>query len=196
MIFIAHRRNTIKDLVETDKSCGVEVDIRSKGKRLIISHDPFMDGVLFDQWIKFFNHKFLILNVKEEGLEESVIQVMKSHSIKQFFFLDQSFPYIIKYAKLGFRSCAVRLSEFETISTVLNLSGMIDWVWVDCFSVFPLDTKSIHILKENGFNLCMVSPELQGRNPEKEIPILKEKLKGNIQYFHSVCTKRPDLWKI
>jgi hypothetical protein len=196
MIFIAHRRNTIKDLIETDKSYGIEVDIRSKGKRLIISHDPFVDGVLFDQWIKFFNHKFLILNVKEEGLEEAVIQVMKIHSIEHFFFLDQSFPYIIKYAKLGFRSCAVRLSEFETISTVLNLSGMIDWVWVDCFSVFPLDKKSIHILKENGFKLCMVSPELQGRNPDIEIPILKEKLNSNLEHFHSVCTKRPDLWKI
>ena len=70
MIKILHRINTKKELVDTKKTYGVEVDIRSHGERLIINHDPFSEGEDFLDWITAYNHKALILNVKEEGLEE------------------------------------------------------------------------------------------------------------------------------
>ena len=40
-------------------------------------------------------------------------------------------------------SGAVRISEFESIETALTLAGKVDWVWVDCFTHFPLLKKML-----------------------------------------------------
>lgn len=143
--------------------------MRSHGDRLIIHHDPFQVGESFDDWIAEYRHGTLILNVKEEGLEDRLIPCMRDRGIEDYFFLDQSFPFLIKTALMGERRCAVRVSEFETPDTALALAGKIDWVWVDSFSRFPLDREGWLRLKDAGFRLCLVSPELLGRAAEPEI---------------------------
>ena len=70
MEIIHHRRNSIKKLKSTFIKYGIEVDIRSNQNDLIINHDPFLEGVKFSDWHMHFKHKFLIINVKEDGLEE------------------------------------------------------------------------------------------------------------------------------
>jgi hypothetical protein len=135
------------------------------------------------------------LNVKEEGLEKQLISIMKSKGITDFFFLDQSFPFLVKWASAGERRCAVRVSEFESIETALTLSGKIDWVWVDCFTHFSLSEIEAKQLKEAGFKLCIVSPELQGRDAVVEIPKLALLLKERHIKADAVCTKRPDIWE-
>jgi len=194
MNIIRHRRNTIKELNSTDIKHGVEVDIRSWNKTLIIHHEPFVEGELFESWLAEYRHGTLILNVKEEGLEERLIDLMKKYQISDYFFLDQSFPFLVKWSRNGENNCAVRLSEFESIETVLTLKGKVDWVWVDCFTYFPLDSISAQRLQEGGFKLCLVSPELQGRKAETEIPQLLALLEDNNIKADAVCTKRPDLW--
>ena len=67
MEIIAHRRNKIKELLETPRRFGIEVDIRSNGQKLIISHDPFANFTDFEEWISFYNHGTLILNVKRKA---------------------------------------------------------------------------------------------------------------------------------
>ena len=195
MKIIYHRRNTLEMLVSTDPRFGVEVDIRTLGGRLIINHEPFQPGEDFRQWLDEYQHKTLILNVKEEGLEEKLIEMMEEKGISDFFFLDQSFPFLVNWSKMGERRCAVRVSEFESIETALTLSGNIDWVWVDCFTKFPLNKFQAQQLKDAGFKICLVSPELQGRNAEIEIPILRSILKKDNINAEAVCTKRPDLWE-
>lgn len=195
MKIIAHRRNTINELNASPTKYGVEVDIRSCGNKLIIHHDPFVDGESFDDWVAAYRHGTLILNVKEEGLEARLIALMKSHGIDDYFFLDQSFPFLVKWANMGERRCAIRVSEFESIATALTLAGKVDWVWVDCFTRFPLSEDDARRLKEAGFRLCLVSPELQGRDAATEIPQLAKLLvERNIQ-ADAMCTKRPDLWE-
>lgn len=195
MHIIAHRRNTLDELGNTSTAYGVEVDIRSQGSRLIIHHDPFSEGGDFLEWIAAYKHGTLILNVKEEGLESRLIDIMRQYKIDDFFFLDQSFPFLIKWARVGEQRCAVRVSEFESIQTALSLAGMVTWIWVDCFTRFPLTHKDAATLQNAGFKLCLVSPELQGRNAEKEIPMLKEALLVEDIRAEAVCTKRPDLWQ-
>jgi hypothetical protein len=194
MKFIAHRRNTIEELIATPHQYGVEVDIRSEQGQLIIHHDPFTSGADFEDWLKHYRHGTLILNVKEEGLEARLIALMQRYRITDYFFLDQSFPFLVKWSQLGERRCAVRVSEFESIATALALSGKIDWVWVDCFNYFPLNGQDAKKLKNAGFKLCIVSPELQGRNPEIEIPQLAMLLKERNIVPDAVCTKRMELW--
>ncbi len=195
MKLISHRRNTIAELRATDQKYGVEVDIRSEGQKLIMHHDPFVVGESFDEWVDAYQHGTLILNVKEEGLEARLIAIMASKGIDDFFFLDQSFPFLVKWSKAGEHRCAVRVSEFESIETALTLAGKVDWVWVDCFTKFPLSEEDAVSLKNAGFKLCLVSPELQGRIAEIEIPALVSLLRAQNIESDAVCTKRPDLWE-
>jgi hypothetical protein len=195
MKIIAHRRNTIAQLVETPKKYGIEVDIRSFDNELHIHHDPFIQGEFFSQWLSKYEHGTLILNVKEEGLEERLIALMKEFGINDYFFLDQSFPFLIKYSSLAENRSAVRISEYESIETAYRVAGRVTWAWLDCFNHFPVSEEEVIRLKELGLKLCIVSPELQGRPAEIEIPQYIQR----IQPFHSmidaVCTKRYDLWE-
>ena len=97
---ILHRVNTINYLKTVPKEFGVEVDIRSFNNKVIISHEPLLTGTSFEEWISFYEHDFLILNIKEEGLEKYVLDILEKHKIKNFFFLDQSFPFLLKTIKL------------------------------------------------------------------------------------------------
>lgn len=195
MQIIAHRKNTIAELSQTPTEFGIEVDIRSWEKGLTIHHDPFVRGEDFKEWLKHYQHQILILNVKEEGLEARLIELMKEHNISNYFFLDQSFPFLVKWSKLGERRLAVRVSEYESINTALTLKDKADWIWVDCFTQFPLSSEEAKQLKDANFKLCLVSPELQGRNADLEIPALKGLLKTRGITADAVCTKRPELWQ-
>ena len=195
MNFIAHRRNTSAQLQATPKEYGVEVDIRSNQGQLIIHHDPFTPGEHFEDWLTHYQHGTLILNVKEEGLESRLIELMRRHHISDYFFLDQSFPFLIKWSHLGERHCAVRISEYESIETALSLAGKIDWVWVDCFTHFPLTGNDAKHLQDIGFKLCIVSPELQSRPAETAIPELAALLSERVIAPEAICTKTPELWK-
>ena len=192
MEIIAHRRNTLAELDATPRHLGVEMDVRSWGDRLVIHHDPFVEGEDFEAWLKHYAHGTLILNVKEEGLETRLLALMAAHGITRFFFLDQSFPFLIRTARSGERRCAVRVSEFESIDTALSLAGQIDWVWVDCFTRFPLTAPDAARLTDAGFKLCLVSPELQGRDAEPGIAQMRAQTAG--LDIAAVCTKRPELW--
>jgi len=196
MKLIAHRRNTLNELLASPTKYGVEVDIRSYGDKLVIDHDPFIEGEPFDIWADNYRHGTLILNVKEEGLEARLIELMRLKGIKDYFFLDQSFPFLIKWSRVGERRCAVRVSEFESVETAMTLAGKVDWVWVDCFTHFPLSYGDAKRLKDAGFKLCLVSPELQGRSADLEIPALAALLKERNILADAVCTKRPDLWEM
>ena len=194
MHIISHRVNTIALLKKIPKKFGVEVDIRSIGDALIIHHDPFIIGEVFEEWIKLYEHGTLILNVKEEGLEQRLLELMKKHQIEDFFFLDQSFPFLKKTASEGESRSAVRVSEYEDINTALSLSGMVDWVWVDCFNDFPLNLEKAEELQKAGFKLCIVSPELQGRGDISHILDFRSKIELLGIKGDAVCTKHADLW--
>jgi hypothetical protein len=186
---IAHRRNTIAELRATPQDCGVEVDVRSQGSRLVIHHDPFQDGESFDDWIADYRHGTLILNVKEEGLENALQVRMAERGIDDYFFLDQSFPFLLKTVNRGERRCAVRVSEYESLDTALALSGQVEWVWVDSFSRFPLDRERWVALREAAFRMCVVSPELLGRPAEPEIRALRRQFVAWGDEPDAVCTK-------
>jgi len=192
---ILHRINTKKQLVNTPREFGIEVDIRSNGDQLYMHHDPFQNGENFEDWLKLYNHAILILNVKEEGLESRLTSLMKKYDIDDYFFLDQSFPFLVKTAKNNEKRCAIRVSEFENIETAMSLAGKIDWIWVDCFTRFPLTTKDAKRLKSKGnFKLCFVSPELQGRTDIEHVKEFVQNIESLGIKGDAVCTKYPELW--
>lgn len=193
MLIVHHRRNTLDLLAISSPSWGVEIDVRSYGDKLVVHHDPFADALNLEDWLKGYHHNLLILNTKEEGLEDRLLRLMAQNQIQNFFFLDQSFPFLLKTACSGESRCAVRVSEYESVETALTLAGMVQWVWVDVFTRFPLDRESYNRLKEAGFKLCLVSPELQGLSLE-----MLKALQSEIAHLHitmdAVCTKLPQYW--
>lgn len=194
MNVILHRVNSIEMLKKVPVHFGVEIDIRSNGNTLYLHHDPFSEGELFEEWIKHFEHGTIILNVKEEGLEDSILMLMQKYNINDYFFLDQSFPFLRKTAIDGESRCAVRVSEYEHINTALSLKGIVDWAWIDCFSTFPLNLEEFNQLKASNFKLCFVSPELQGYNDFSFVKTFRNNIESLGIEGDAVCTKYPDLW--
>lgn len=189
---IAHRVNTIEGLRQVPPEYGVEVDLRDRGERLILQHEPFADGQDFAPYLREYRHGTLILNVKSERIEHRVLEeVQAAGTVERCFFLDCSFPMIRTLVEGGEHRIAVRFSEFEPIEAVLAMAGEVQWVWVDCFTRLPLDAESCARLREH-FKLCLVSPELQGYGVER-IGEFAEQLRGC--HIDAVCTKRPDAWR-
>ena len=187
MEYIAHRINRIKELKKIPKEYGVELDLRDFGGRLVLQHEPFMDGEDFAEYLKHYDHGTMILNIKSERIEYKVLELVQKYNIKDYFFLDSSFPMIYSLSKSGEKNIALRFSEFEGIDTILNMKGKIDWIWVDCFSKLPIDNENYNLLKQHGLKFCLVSPELQGQ--DEKLEEYKKYLNDKNIIFDAVCTK-------
>ena len=187
MHFIAHRVNTIKDLLNTPIEYGVEVDLRDFGEKLIVQHDPFKNGEDFEEYLKHYNHGTIILNIKSEGIEFKVLELLKKYNINNYFFLDSSFPMIHLLSSKGEKNIALRFSEFEGIDTISLMSKKVNWIWVDCFSKLPITAQIYKLLKNHKYKLCLVSPELQ--NQDLKLELYKSYLQQEGIIFDAICTK-------
>lgn len=196
MEFISHRVNTINDLKNTPIEFGVELDLRDNiDGSIYINHDPFVVGENFEDYLREYKHGTMILNIKSERIEYKVLDLLKKYNIEKYFFLDSSFPMIKALTDQGELNIALRYSEYEGIDTIKLMSGRAKWVWVDCFNSFPLEEDTYLKLKNMGYKLCFVSPELQGQ-PEKIEEYAGNIKKRNIN-FDAICTKlyNIDGWK-
>jgi len=195
MILIRHRVSDLESLVDTPNTLGVEIDIRSNENTLYLSHDPYVRGcVSLEQFLEIYDHAFLVLNVKEDGLEDQCLELLSRHNISSYFFLDQPAPTLIRRGLQGNRDGACRYSEYEGIETVSLLSGFCDWVWLDHFHESRVDHSAIASLRALGLKICMVSPELHLEERVKEVRRLVNNLRLSGLMPDAVCTKFPDLW--
>ena len=87
MEIVVHRINTLKKLKKIPHKYGVEIDVRTNGSKIILNHEPLEKGDKFADYVDNYSHGTLILNIKEAGIEEDVLKIVKSASIKSFFFL-------------------------------------------------------------------------------------------------------------
>ena len=195
MKFIAHRINTMEMLKDIAPDVGVELDLRDFGNDLVLEHDPFKGGQLFEDYLKQYKNGTMIVNVKSERVELRALELLKKYAIEDFFFLDSSFPMIINLSTRGETRNAIRYSEFEGIDTVLAVKTRVQWIWVDCFSHLPLNRELYTKLRATGLKLCLVSPELQGR-PD-DIPVYAAQILREGIVFDAICTKNHNiaLWK-
>ena len=191
MHYIAHRVNTVKELLKTPVEYGVEIDLRDYGDRLILQHDPFKKGEDFEEYLKHYNHGTIILNIKSEGIEYKVLELLKKYTVNNYFFLDSSFPMINSLCSKGEKNIALRFSEFEGIDTIELMSKKIDWIWVDCFSKLPITGKNYKFFKDHNYKLCLVSPELQ--NQDLKIDSYKRYLEQEGIIFDAICSKLHNL---
>tara|TARA_B100000427_G_scaffold246627_2_gene209666 strand:+ start:191 stop:784 length:594 start_codon:yes stop_codon:yes gene_type:complete len=191
MEIIIHRVNKIKELKAIDTSFGVEIDIRTYGSDLILNHEPFKKGDKLADYLNEYKHGTLILNIKESGIENITLSLIKNYHLNDYFLLDVEFPYIYSASKNNLKNIAIRFSEFESIKTVKNFKGLINWVWIDTFTKLPLDKESINILQS--FNTCLVCPE-RWQRPEDIITYKKQLKKINFN-LNAVMTSKHTIQK-
>jgi hypothetical protein len=192
-MLIAHRINTVDDLYAVPTYYGIEVDLRDSGPNIILSHDPFSSGEKFNDFLMHFHHAFIILNIKSERIEWRVLELLNQHGIKNYFFLDCSFPMIVALSRMGETHIALRYSEYEGLDTIRLMQKNVQWVWVDCFTKTPLTPENALEIATLGLKVCLVSPELQGRYND---------VSAHIEYYqlhnihpHMVCSKIMNLEK-
>ena len=185
MGIIIHRVNTVQGLKAIPPKYGTEIDIRAFGSVLILNHEPFKSGDRFEDYLDEYRHATLTLNIKEAGIEDEVLRLVRQRSqIVSYFLLDVEFPYLYRASRKGERAIAVRFSEDESIETVKKYVNKVDWVWIDTQSKLPISKNNINIL--NCFKICLVCPERWGR-PEDIYSYLKI-LKDNNFNINCVMT--------
>ncbi len=173
---------------------GIEIDVRHELNKLILNHDPFKKGVTLNKFLNFYKHKFIIINVKSEGIEEKIYKILKNKKISNYFFLDSSFPFLIKYSKVLTKKFALRISDIESHKTLFNLDKNVNWIWLDCFKKFQISSNVLVKIKKLKYKICIVSPNLHGRKiTKKDISFFKR----NKIYIDMVCDKKEKLaiWK-
>src|SRR5205085_2202041 len=85
MQLIEHRVNTVEKLRGVPPGHGVELDLRDRGERLILQHDPFLDGEDFADYLRHYRHGLMILNVKSERIEPRVLELVRAAGVRDYF---------------------------------------------------------------------------------------------------------------
>jgi hypothetical protein len=174
---------------------GVEIDVRDYNGEVIIEHDPFIGGLKLIDYIIHYRHSFLIVNVKSEGIENEVIKILGDRLIRNYFFLDSTVPVMVKLGTTSKIHIATRVSEFEPLSYANAMSRIASWIWLDCFNNIPIDSREFQDLKNMGYKICIVSPDLQGRGHDIDKYCLH--YLQNQMIPHAICAKIQNIesWK-
>ena len=195
-LFICHRINKIEELEKINNNFGIELDIRDDHKtgKLILAHDPFIEGEGFENYLQNYNHNTLILNIKSERVEIECLKLIEKYNIKDYFFLDSSFPMIyLLNKKFNNNNIASRYSEYEILEFTENIKDFISWIWIDCFTKLPLNKEIYERIKLLNKKICIVSPELQGQ-PEKILEYRQQLIDKDI-LPDAICCKEYNIYE-
>ena len=157
MNIVVHRVNSIEKLKSVPVEFGAEIDIRAFGSELVLNHESRQPGEKFADFLGVYAHGLLVLNIKEAGIEDEVLALVREKKLADYFLLDVEFPYIYQASRRGERAIAMRYSEDEAIETVANYADKVDWVWIDTNTKLPLNGESLGVIRK--FKSCLVCPE-------------------------------------
>jgi hypothetical protein len=192
MEVIIHRINELKKLKEIKEIYGVEIDIRSYKSKLILNHEPHLKGDTLENFLENYKHGTLVLNIKESGIENEVLLLVKKYNINSYFLLDVEFPFIYLAFTKKIKSLALRFSEYESVENIKIFENSFNWVWIDTINRNPISKNNYKFLKK--FKTCLVSPDRWGR--PKDIISMKKNLEKNNFKIDAVMTelKYANLW--
>ena len=164
MEYIIHRVNNFDKLSKVNKDYGVEVDVIYEKNQLLLKHSPFDTSsglVSLEDFLKVYDNKRIIINVKTSGIEEKIINTANKYS-DNFLLLDVEFPFIVKNYKNYGKYLMLRISRYESINDLQYFKNYIDWIWLDTYQSFEFNKDFINLL--NLFNICLVSIERWDEN--------------------------------
>mgnify|MGYP001158646006 FL=1 len=194
-LFINHRINNLVDLKKIKIDEGIEADVRDFKNDIILSHDPYKNSEKFNKFIKYFDNKFIILNIKSYGIIKDILKLIKRK--KNFFFLDLHFSEIDYLIKKNLdEKIILRFSIYEKFDLRKKYFRKIKWIWYDFFKNKYLTKKEIIYFKKHKKKICIVSPELLNKGKKNIIKYIDYLNKNDIK-VDAVCCKNKSiiLWK-
>lgn len=184
MEIIAHRgfwkdtseKNTMTALKRAaDSGIGTETDFRDYMEKLAVSHNVAdVTSPMAEDFFKLYEGTkcTLALNVKADGIQALLKELLQKYNIQNYFCFDMSIPDTLGYIESGLKFFA-RISEYETVN---SLHEKADGVWVDGF--IDDDWITLQLIKEHrekGKRVCIVSSDLHSRDYQKLWDRLKVK---------------------
>jgi len=203
MIIISHRgywktleeRNSLHAFRRSfSMGFGTETDVRDCAGELVISHDmPSGNEVKFEDFLelycKYEKSLPLALNIKSDGLQIDIQALLEKYSITNYFTFDMAMPDMLGYIQMGIKTF-VRASEFEAKN---SLWAKADGVWLDGFSRLDINEDLLSDFIDAGKLVCIVSPELHGRNVSEEWTLIKGLSKNILTSSQLIlCTDIPE----
>lgn len=155
-----------------DCGFGTETDIRDYNSELVVSHDVASQNSLkFNSIIQSFKdvNLMLALNIKADGLQKLLQQMIEQYNLTNYFVFDMSIPDTIQYIGKGF-NVFCRQSEYETI---VPFYREINGIWLDAFKEIWYNSDLVNNHLNNGKQVCIVSAELHKRDHFKHWQFLK-----------------------
>jgi len=166
---------------------GTETDVRDRGGELVIAHDPPRGGeMLLEEVLSMLPDEplHLALNIKADGLAGPLRKAMQGAKASWFTF-DMSVPELLSQLRAGMPAYT-RASEYEMAPPCLDEAH---GVWVDAFHDTWWTVESLLALA-GGKPVCIVSPELHGREPEAMWSALREASREGGDF--TLCTDLPE----
>ncbi len=197
-IYIAHRQNNLKKVKYKHNSYfdGIEIDVRSDSKNIIINHDPFKKSLNLFKNLKTLKKFFLIIDVKSTGVCHKIYNVLKKKH-KKFLFLNliqSEFLNMIQRKRGG--NLMLRFSSYENFNLNDKNFKMIKWIWFDFFDKHFISSKEYAYLKKFKKKICLTSPDLLGFKIGLVKKYIKHLNKNKIK-VDMVCAKKKNIniWK-
>lgn len=166
---------------------GTETDVRDHCGQLLVSHDPPAGGEMpWSDVVRAFDGTGLPLavNVKSDGLATLLQTAFAGRAIEWFAF-DMSGPETVRFQRAGL-PYYTRHSDIEP-EPILYADAQ--GVWLDAFHGDWFDGSTITKHLKADKSVCIVSPELHGRDPFSLWKMLAE---FRDQSGIMLCTDRPD----
>jgi glycerophosphoryl diester phosphodiesterase len=174
---------------------GTETDIRDLNGELVISHDPptidcqYLTVANFFKIYKIWGDGLqLALNIKSDGLQKKLMQLIIDFNITNYFVFDMSIPDTIGFIKNNTKFFT-RQSEYEIDPAFYTQA---DGVWLDEFNGHWIDDEVIQKHIKNGKKVCIVSPELHKRAYNNEWDNYKNIFLKDSEHKISICTDLPE----
>lgn len=170
-----------------DLGFGTETDVRDMAGELVMSHDmPTGDQITLAEFLALIDDPGmpLAINIKADGLAKPLAQQFASKRLDWFVF-DMSIPDMRMHLNAG-NPVFARMSEVERDPAWLDEA---QGVWLDAFKDEWYDAQLITSLLNRGKRVCIVSPELHGRDAAPLWETLAG-LSGNANLM--LCTDYPE----
>lgn len=154
---------------------GTETDLRDADGRLVIAHDPPAPGAAALPAARVLAmHRAmapdtpLALNVKADGLQDLLVRALEEHAVRDAFVFDMSVPDMRGWLAAGV-PVFTRQSEIEPEPVLYREAA---GVWLDAFAEEWWEPGLVRAHLEAGKRVCIVSPELHGREHRRVWDVL------------------------